>query len=134
MSRKLKTLEKVQQESATGWRKEKPVWKFFYLDWNFPAKVQPQRWAKVVERLKALESQTWEVIGRDKHNHEWPSTSEWAEDARRRWKLLGVPEDINIIYQLHLDNMGRIYGFLIDFTFYLVWLDDEHKVYRTKPR
>jgi hypothetical protein len=57
------------------------------------------------------------------------------------WKETSVPEGFNIpelspdilSFQLSISQTkGRIFGFVIDNVFYVVWFDPEHKVYNSR--
>ena len=68
-----------------------------------------------------------EVTGRDKRDHSHPII--WEKTSERD----GFPlheQQIGECYQLCLGtNQGRIHGFFVDNTFYIVWCDPNHRLF-----
>ncbi|MBI5345540.1 MAG: hypothetical protein HZB76_00110 [Chlamydiae bacterium] len=86
----------------------------------------------MMERLKALSA--WTVsdfvnLGRNSfraHTHDWEQTS-------RPQGFKHLPEHLRSCpgwqFQLSSNEHGRVHGFFIAETFYVVWLDRNHKLY-----
>ncbi len=86
---------------------------------------------EILERIKSLSSHTKQELLSNRspalkiHPIDWPKTSE---------KGFGFPMEeaiVDIPYQFSItrNEYGRIHGFFISNTFYIVWLDKEHKLY-----
>ena len=86
---------------------------------------------QLMERLKAISG--WTVIdfvtpkGKAIRNH----PIDWSETARPRGFQLPEQYDAYMPYQFSLsaNQWGRVHGLLIDDTFYIIWLDQDHRVY-----
>jgi hypothetical protein len=86
----------------------------------------------LMERLRDLSS--WTVSrfqGKyDKalrnHTHDWPRTTRPDGFANLNEQLQAYPA---WQFQLSSNQHGRVHGFIIDNTFYVIWLDVDHKLY-----
>ncbi len=59
---------------------------------------------------------------------------DWDDTTEKCFGIPGEEEIINIPYQFSLSSNehGRIHGFFINEIFYIVWLDPDHQLYRSK--
>lgn len=88
--------------------------------------------AKLLERLRDISSFTVGEFRADKgkslraHTHDWSKTTEPNGYAALGKQLQGCEP---WQFQLSANEHGRVHGILIDETFYVVWLDSQHKLY-----
>lgn len=108
----------------------RPTWAFNMCDangkWAFTKdRLENEFWHKILPRLQALESQTWNdilVTGR-KQNHSI-SIGRLNKCARDRLKELKVTDDE--IVSLRVDGTKRIYGLRYIDKMVILWYDDGH--------
>ena len=97
-----------------------------------PPTFQPRYTQTLMERLKALSS--WSVKefmnSHSKsiraHTHDWEKTARPRGFQHLNEQLRASPA---WQFQLSKDEHGRVHGFFIGNTFYVIWLDRDHKVY-----
>lgn len=100
-----------------------------------PPTFQPHYTQTLMERLKALSSWTLKEFMNSHSKSIRAHTHDWGRTARPRGfqhlneQLRGCPA---WQFQLSKGEHGRVHGFFIDTTFYVVWLDCDHKVYPGK--
>lgn len=60
------------------------------------------------------------------HSHKWNNTSEPNGYSHINEEVVG---DTGYQFSVKTNKYGRVHGFVIDTTFYIVWLDPHHKLY-----
>lgn len=101
-----------------------------------PPKFNENYTQVLMERLKALSSWTvQEFISSNSksirsHPHIWEKTSRPNGFSHLNEQLKGTITGWQ--FQLTLSEHGRVHGFFINNTFYIVWLDKDHKLYPKK--
>jgi hypothetical protein len=85
----------------------------------------------LMDRLKALSAWTVQEFVASRSSATRIHPIEWRDTARPRG--FALPEQLSayLSYQFAIsaNKRGRVHGLLIDDTFYVVWLDQDHKVY-----
>ena len=88
---------------------------------------------KFIERLKALHGFTVSELKNTKskslraHTLDWNDTSEPDGFRCLNEQLRGIPA---WQFEVSSNAHGRFHGFFIDRTFFIVWIDPEHLLYR----
>jgi hypothetical protein len=91
-------------------------------------------WVTLVGRLKDLSSLTAKEFLANRSNTlrfhpiEWEDTSESGFGLPNEKQLVDTPYQFSLSSNEH----GRVHGFLINETFYIVWLDPDHLLYPAK--
>lgn len=97
-------------------------------------KKEVSYWLTLLDRLKALSSLTAQEFLADNsptlrcHPINWKKTSESGFGLPNEEQLVDIPYQFSISSNKH----GRVHGFLINETFYIVWLDPDHLLYPAK--
>lgn len=94
-------------------------------------------WETVTEFLGNLESQTWGELTRGgRHTtakgiglDQFP-----AETQRRLRQIFPRGDAPEMLWELHLGGMRRIWGMRREAEFQILWWDPNHEVYPTRPR
>lgn len=100
-----------------------------------PPTFQPHYTQTLMERLKALSSWTLKEFMNSHsksiraHLHNWERTARPRGFHHLNEQLRACPA---WQFQLSKSEHGRVHGFFIDSTFYIVWLDRDHKIYPDK--
>jgi hypothetical protein len=89
----------------------------------------------LLERLRDISGKKIEEFRRERslgvHQIEWSRTSQPRGFAHLNQQLKGIPA---LEFRLSVNKHGRIHGFFIDETFFIVWLDPDHKLFPGKRR
>jgi hypothetical protein len=121
-----------------------PSFSFQHADHNYSGSW---RWFQGDEGVGALTfladigRLTWSEIGnqntggrRGRRKHHPMAVSELCKEAQDRLAQLGYDEIFgDEIYRFRLRGKWRLWGFLQDGVFYVVWWDPDHQVYPTDP-
>ncbi len=97
-------------------------------------KKEVSYWLTLLERLKALSSLTAQEFLVDRssplrcHPIKWEETSESGFGVPNEQQLVDTPYQFSLSSNEH----GRVHGFLINETFYIVCLDRDHLLYPAK--
>ena len=92
---------------------------------------QEKYWLVLVKKLKDLSSWTQlDLIQNGNktlrcHPIDWEDTTETSFGLKQEDDLVETPYQFSLSSNEH----GRVHGFFIDETFYVVWLDPDHKLY-----
>lgn len=96
-----------------------------------------REWDEVIHpSLEAFTRLTWREIdshssdsGHKKHHdHE---ISDLIQEAQQRWSALGL-EQFETVFRFRLGNTERVWGFIIQAHFHIVWWDRRHSIYPTE--
>ena len=88
-------------------------------------------WLTLLDRLKALSSLTAQefLANRNRtlrcHKIKWEETSESGFGLPNEEQLVEIPYQFSLSSNEH----GRVHGFFINETFYIVWLNSNHLLY-----
>jgi hypothetical protein len=141
VSKKFK--KQARSENLAGIRPTKltpegVAFSFKYLDANhakFAYRGQSiNYWTTLLDRLKALSELTALELIRNRsqalrcHPIDWATTSEPGFGIPAEAQLVQIPYQFSLSSNEH----GRIHGFFIEETFYIVWLDPHHLLYESR--
>lgn len=99
-------------------------------------KKEVSYWLTLLDRLKALSSLTAQELLADRsstlrcHPIKWEKTSESGFGLPNEEQLVDIPYQLSLSSNEH----GRVHGFFIKETFYIVWLDPDHLLYPEKKK
>lgn len=113
---------------------------FKYLDLGHPKfsveQKDPSYFIALQQRLKDLSGLTPSELRQPRnpktlrvHSIDWDTVSE---------PRFGIKEEEQIVgenacqFAISANDYGRVHGFMIGSTFYIVWLDPDHKLYQRK--
>lgn len=108
---------------------QSPVWTFANADqemWSFTREhIGDLIWYKILPRLKALESQTWnEILVRDKkQNH---AINVEALNRTAQVRLADRFIEAESLISLRVTGSHRLYGYMSGRVFNILWYDDDH--------
>ncbi|MCK5798881.1 MAG: hypothetical protein KAI47_16930 [Deltaproteobacteria bacterium] len=116
--------------------KEQPKWRFSLLDIEGPwsplnAKSKDVVLA-VLSRLKDFETMTWQAIRASK-SHYVTDIDKLSKAARDRLNKLNL-DDMDGLYSLRFSGTQRLWGFLRDGVFDILWWDPIHEVYPSSKK
>lgn len=111
-----------------------PSWRFCLRDkenWPFTKDHAGELfWSEILPALEAFEMQTWESIKyRSNDKHHDIELSHISAQARKVLGGLNFEKrsiEIGSIFSLRLNGTHRLYGFIQDGVFSIVWFDDDH--------
>lgn len=112
---------------------ERICWRFEYVDhdgpWGF-GEVQPKTLGWLLGRLSALERMTVNEVF---HRGDYPGKDYNVADiptskALARLEAIGLG-DMTKIWVLRLQGQPRLYGFLVENVFHVVWWDPLHEIW-----
>lgn len=117
---------------------ERICWRFQHADNDGPwgiAKLEPAQLAELLNKLVAVESQTilelfnnGEEPGKHYEAHRLPN-----KQALERLTALKLG-DMTRVSRLRFGGRERLYGFLVDNVFHVLWWDREHEVWPSTKR
>jgi hypothetical protein len=122
---------------------ERPVFSFQYADhryegeWSWPLDGEA---SEMLQFLCEMGQLTWNEIraqqtgGRSRHrkHHEMPFEV-LCPEATMRLTDLGHDERFEELFRFRLGNKKRLWGFVSQHIFYVLWWDRDHAVYPTDP-
>lgn len=106
-----------------------PSWNFKMVDtemWPFTEDAAGAYfWNEILPRLQALETQTWsEILVRDKKQNHSEQTFTLNKVAQKRLEERFI--ELDSIYSLRVTGTHRIYGYIGNSTFNILWFDTDH--------
>jgi hypothetical protein len=111
-----------------------PAWRLNMADkegsWPLHG-MDPGHVLDVLGKLANYETMTWQQLHGPDHHYNYEGI---CADAKKRLCELRKEQWADHLYSLHLRNLWRLWGLLIDGVFHILWWDPEHAVYVTKPR
>lgn len=118
-----------QVNDPTIYYKKHPSWSFLTCDseaWPFNASnVGDSFWSEIMPRLISWESMTWNDIllvnKKSNHSIDPSSLSKAAQD-----RLVEKKCEAGSIVSLRLSGAHRLYGYITDGIFYVLWYDSDH--------
>lgn len=108
-----------------------PSWRFHECDkneWSIDSpEVREIFCGEILRRIRDLEAQTWReiLIDAKKENHSIP-VEDLTPKAAREFSKLNLDSRIADIISLRVTGSHRIYGFIEDRIFHVIWIDLHH--------
>ena len=121
----------IPEKDRRNYMRMRPAWKVSRLEEYGPFgwhRIDGPKAIEVTARLKGFESMSWSeiLVAAKKQNHT-VAIADLSKAARDR--LLAIKlDDRDDLVSLRLSSRERIWGFLAENTFHLVWWDPEHQV------
>lgn len=117
--------------------KRRPVWRFADIDlggdWN-PATITPAALVTLIDKLRSFESMTiGEIFTPGSEHGKRYDPAEMPSAARNRLTEINRDDETEIV-RLRCGNKPRLYGFLREHVFHILWWDPEHQVWPTPKR
>ena len=103
-------------------------WNFHIMDNSGSFKCSLTDLQKYQKELSDLEKYTVRQVLDKEHNHSMPY-SKISETAKKRLNALNL--DFETLFQLNLGTPVRLWGVFDQNIFQILWLDPDHKVYKT---
>jgi hypothetical protein len=139
VARKGKSVGAVGQElPGSGNSGDRICWRFQHVDNEGPwgvERLEPGDLVELLNRLVAVESQTirelfnnGEEPGKHYEAHRLPN-----KQAQERLTALNLG-DMTRVSRLRFGGKPRLYGFLIDNVFHVLWWDREHEVWPSQKK
>lgn len=113
-----------------GWHKCFPAWSVKRIDWEgaWSPHERNETPVEVVKQLGHLESMTWaDLLTRSNGKHHAIETWKIVKEAQDRLVALKL-DDLDEIVSLRLSGKHRVFGFLHEHVYYVLWWDPEHEV------
>jgi hypothetical protein len=97
-------------------------------------KKEVSYWLTLLERLKSLSRLTAQEFLASRSITLRCDPIKWEETSESGFGLPNEEQLVDIPYQFSISSNkhGRVHGFLINETFYIVWLDPDHLLYPAK--
>lgn len=110
-----------------------PAWCFSksdnYEKWSI---LQADFFSAILPKLISFEQRTWsDIISDKKHNH-WIRCEDFSKEAQER--LNAIPQSTDSLFSLRLSGMLRLFGFIEDGVYYIIWVDRKHEVCPSKKK
>ena len=134
-SKTVKQIEKPRQrhvgqvEDPNKFYQYSPAWRFMHRDtncWAFTKeRINDQFWTEILPKMQDFETQTWNdiLVTAKKQNHAI-DPSELHKQAQKRLEEKYI--EAESIISLRLTGNHRIYGYMSQFIFNVLWYDDDH--------
>lgn len=119
----------VQRKNADQFYSENPSWVFSNIDeesWAFSKEhVGDIIWTEILPKLQAFEQKTWaDILVKDKKLNHAISAENLNKIAQKR--LIERKIEADSIISLRLNGTHRIYGYMVEKVFNILWYDDDH--------
>lgn len=106
-----------------------PSWNFRASDkdkWAFTSEnIGDSIWTEILPKLSDFESQKWsDILVRAKKQNHSISVKNLNKRAQDRLDELKVEQES--VVSLRLSGNHRIYGYIVNAVFYVLWYDDDH--------
>lgn len=107
--------------------------------WDEPRAWHQNEWDNDIHPpFKNFEKLTWQEVDRLSsdtghkmhHGHE---VSDLIQEAQQRWQGLDL-EQYESAFRFRLGNTERVWGFIVQAHFHIVWWDRKHSIYPTEPK
>ena len=134
-SKKVKQIQQVTSRVAkseydpASYYSKKPSWYFSQCDtvsWALDENNAGNLfWSEVLPFLKSLEKRTWhEILSRSNNNNHFIMASDLNTVAKKRLEEMYIEYDA--VVSLRLNGTHRLYGFIVDAVFHVLWFDKVH--------
>ena len=122
--------EKVpkQRENPNSYFDWSPSWSFSRCDFEH------EKWSlklsniyeEIIPKLISFEQRKWsDIISDKKHNH-WIDCADFSKEAQNR--ITSIPQSFDALFSLRLTGTFRLFGFIEDGVYYVIWVDPNHEV------
>lgn len=118
-----------QTTDPQAYYQQKPAWGFASVDyemWSFTQEhIKDDIWIEILPTLQAFETQTWKeiLVANKKNNH---SLDPDTLNKTARDRLANRHIEAQSLISLRLSGKRRLYGYITDRTFNILWYDDDH--------
>ena len=124
-------------KSSTDSGRKTIVWRFGWADeggeWD-PNNLPPHKLKHLLGKLRSFESMTVnEIFHSGREEGKCYEIAAMGSKVIRRLSEL-QRDDEDLIYRLRITGPERLYGFLRDEVFHIVWWDPKHQVYPSTKR
>lgn len=115
-------------ENPNSYFDSNPSWSFKKCD------LENQKWSlkksdiftDIIPKLISFERRKWgDIISDNYHNH-WISYEDLSKEAQERLNELNLYYDA--LFSLRLTNTLRLFGYIENGVFYIIWYDPHHEV------
>lgn len=106
-----------------------PVWRFRFIDWDGgwpPTGIGNRDPRPIATKLSSFETMTWEQIKTQGSHYIDPSKI--IKPARERLIVLKKEDWFDNLFSLRLQGRERLWGFLRDSVFFMLWWDPNHEI------
>lgn len=117
-------ITKADQEDEWSWG-EKRAWE--QAEWDDVINPPFDEFAKLTWR--EVDTHSSDKGHKMHHGHE---ISDLLQEAQQRWKNLDY-EQYDTVFRFRIGNTGRVWGFILQAHFHIVWWDRYHNIYPTEP-
>lgn len=106
--------------------------------WGEPRSWEADEWSSVIEPpLQNFETMTWAEIDKCTSDtghklHHTHSIEDVIDEAQDRWLALDLAE-FETIFRFRLGGVRRLWGFIVQAHFHIIWWDRDHSIYPTEP-
>jgi len=117
--------------AAQEWDRQPPTWSFSRFDFDGPwgcRQVDGSALEQILRRLRDFESMSWAEMRQGKHRpaKEIP-VQHLCVQVQARLAEIGS-DDFEVLWELHVAGLPRLWGIRIHATFHLLWIDLDHAV------
>lgn len=107
--------------------------------WKEPRAWSAEEWEKIIHpKFSEFEKMTWAHVdtlssGGTHKMHHSQELWELHPDAQSRWLVLHLQE-FDSLFRFRLSNKKRVWGFVVQAHFYMVWWERNHIIYKSKRK
>lgn len=134
-SKKVKQIQQATSRIAksefdpVSYYSKNPSWYFSHCDmvsWTLDENNSGNLfWSEILPFLKSLEKRTWqEILSKSNNNNHFIMASDLNAVARKRLEDMFIEYDA--VVSLRLNGTHRLYGFIVDAVFHVLWFDTDH--------
>lgn len=127
---KIKFVDRVPkiESNPEGYFSKSPSWCFAKCDNEY------EKWSiansdfinDVLPKLISFEQRKWSDIISDKTKNHWIKCEDFSKEARERIEI--IPQSYDSLFSIRLTGKIRLFGFIEDGVYYIIWVDQNHEV------
>jgi len=107
------------------WKINKHYMDLYHEEWGWDKLGILDFFDIIIDRFNDYETMTWQDISKRKNCHPMPVQDICGKAQSRLWDM---QKDIDMLYQVDISEIGRIFGYRERALFYLIWHDPAHTV------
>ena len=111
------------------WRVSPNYTDYEHQEWGWGQVPITEFFDMLIDRLHNYEDMTWQDLLSRKHCH---GITVDRIDNKAQDRLREVCRDIDVLHQIDFGKLGRLWGYRDRRTFFLIWRDKKHTVYKCK--